>query len=175
MSPRAASPPPRATTPEPTIQPLPSPHLRPARSFRQLKQINTASLSSHDEFHLTFDEFGAGHRELHLAVLLPYRLLPIPPQNLRKRPHHIIDQERSPVRLPRHRRIPTTTTITTKNRRADLGLLLLQLTTILHLLHLFHHFQHSSPLPHANPQMAAASIYHPFRYSLHNLRLPKSL
>lgn len=67
MSLRAASPPPRATTPEPTIQPLPSPRLRPTRSIRQLKPLaastNTTALSSHDEFHLTFDEFGTDHRK----------------------------------------------------------------------------------------------------------------
>lgn len=69
MSLRAASPPPRATTPEPTLQPLPSPRLRPSRSFRQLKPIiTTTPLSSHEEFHLTFDEFGTDHSRSSLSV-----------------------------------------------------------------------------------------------------------
>ena len=69
MSLRAASPPPRATTPEPILQPLPSPRLRPSRSIGRLKPLTTSStssatttLSSHEEFHLTFDEFGTDHR-----------------------------------------------------------------------------------------------------------------
>ena len=68
MSLRAASPPPRATTPEPTFQPLPSPRLRSSRSIRQLQLLTTTTttatttLSSRDEFHLTFDEFGTDHR-----------------------------------------------------------------------------------------------------------------
>ncbi|KAF9653392.1 hypothetical protein BDM02DRAFT_3125804 [Thelephora ganbajun] len=62
MSLRATSPPPRATTPEPTLQPLPSPRLRPSRSIRQLKPLTTIDLSSQEEFHLTFDEFGTDHR-----------------------------------------------------------------------------------------------------------------
>ena len=68
MSLRAASPPPRATTPEPALHPLPSPRLRPSRSFGRLGQTTSTSLSSHDEFRLTFDEFGAGRRTLHLKV-----------------------------------------------------------------------------------------------------------
>lgn len=67
MSLRALSPPPRATTPEPILQPLPSPRLRPSRSIGRLKPLNTSTttttLSSHDNFHLTFDEFGTDHRK----------------------------------------------------------------------------------------------------------------
>ena len=69
MSPRATSPPPRATTPEPALQPLPSPRLRPSRSIGRLSQTTSTSLSSHDEFRLTFDEFGAGDRTLCLKLL----------------------------------------------------------------------------------------------------------
>lgn len=68
MSLRAVSPPPRATTPEPTLQPLPSPLLRPSRSFMQLKPITTTPLSSHEKFHLTFDEFGTDHSRFRLSV-----------------------------------------------------------------------------------------------------------
>lgn len=70
MSLRATSPPPRATTPEPTFQPLPSPRLRPSRSIRQLKPLTTATLSSsHEQFHLTFDEFGSDNRKFCLTFL----------------------------------------------------------------------------------------------------------
>ncbi|KAF9782935.1 hypothetical protein BJ322DRAFT_183128 [Thelephora terrestris] len=71
MSPRASSPPPRASTPEPTLQPLPSPRMRPSRSFTQLKSITTTPLSSHKQFHLTFDEFGTDHRRLPLPDATP--------------------------------------------------------------------------------------------------------
>ena len=69
MSLRAASPPPRATTPEPTLQPLPSPRLRTSRSFKQLTAVSSSSLSSHEDFHLTFDEFGTDSRESFLKFL----------------------------------------------------------------------------------------------------------
>ena len=70
MSTRSASPPPRATTPEPALQSLPSPRLRPTRSIGRLRPstCTTSTLSSHDEFRLTFDEFGAGCRTLQLII-----------------------------------------------------------------------------------------------------------
>ena len=109
MSPRAASPPPRASTPEPALQPLPSPRLRPSRSFMQLNSISTTPLSTHKQFHLTFDEFGTDHRTSHPNVTPSSTLTvpsaegskmpathtrprkksgPSPPQSQNSMPHH---------------------------------------------------------------------------------------
>jgi len=169
MSLRAVSPPPRATTPEPILQPLPSPRLRPSRSIGRLKPLNTSTatttLSSHDNFHLTFDEFGTDHRKPHpkVSAHLTFIILQTP-KNLARRPN---ERGKSPVRRPRpYRTIPTIT-----NHREDLGLLLPQLTTILHLHRLCHHSHHSSSQPGVDPRTATASIYRVFRYPLQHLRL----
>ena len=110
MSLRATSPPPRATTPEPTIQPLPlpSPRLRPSRSFKQLSSISTTPLSSHEKFHLAFDEFGTDHRAFHL-ILPGYLTLTISHTEASKVSHSRPRRKSGPTSPPHsslHHKIP---------------------------------------------------------------------